>query len=382
MATPFSVGTMRSMPLFSSTLANFLKSFVALARRSPAATRAALHTVAVTTLILSYSDRCVADIEIKYFDITKGRLAFSYTLDKQTDIYVLDFDDLSISPLIKNAGVEEWPVWSPDGTKLAYYSTESGDSEIYVANYDGTGQKRLTNSPGVDEDPEWSPDGKRIVFQSGRGSKGSNLYVMSADGADPKAITVGDKIKSVPRWSPRGNEILYSTNEFWPGWDIVLFDIPTAKSKALTSGYRSYCRAAWFPTGGSFVFSYGAGDAIDIYEQDKGESQPTALITRAGRDYDAIWDDKGERLFFVGESEESKGDFQIFVYVKATKETHQVTSGDGFIRYLSWTPHSSIATLEKKRRIAAKSLGQTGGEEPTGPPPMGVDPTQSGLKKP
>ena len=326
--------------------------------------------------------QCLAEIEIKYFDITKGRLAFSYTIDKQTDIYVLDFDDLSISPLIKNSGVEEWPVWSPDGTKLAYYSTESGDSEIYTANYDGTGQKRLTNSPGVDEDPEWSPDGKKIVFQSARGSKGSNLYVMSADGTDVKALTTGDKIKSVPRWSPRGGEILYSTNEFWPGWDIVLFDIPTSKSKALTSGYRSYCRAAWHPSGGSFVFSYGAGDSIDIYEQEKGEGQPVALITRPGRDYDAIWDDKGEKLFFVSESEESKGDFQIFVYIKATKETNQITSGEGFARYLSWTPHSSIATLEKKRRIAAKAQGVSSEDTLSGPPPMGVETAKAGPKKP
>lgn len=375
MATPFTVDSMRSMDWTS------LSSRFALFSRFAVQTFA-VRTFAVAAFVCGLSERCFAEIEIKYFDITKGRLAFSYTLDKQTDIYVLDFDDLSISPLIKNPGVEEWPVWSPDGTKLAYYSTASGDSEIYVANYDGTDQKRLTTSPGVDEDPEWSPDGKRIVFQSGRGSKGSNLYVMGADGSAPKALTSGDKIKSVPRWSPRGNEILYSTNEFWPGWDIVLFDIPASKSKALTSGYRSYCRAAWHPSGGSFVFSYGAGDAIDIYEQDKGASQPTALITRPGRDYDAIWDDKGERLFFVSESEEGKGDFQIFVYVKATREIHQITSGAGVARYLSWTPHSSIATLEKKRRIAAKSLGGTVGDEVSGPPPMGVEPTQTGPKKP
>ena len=42
---------------------------------------------------------------------------------------------------------DEVPVWSPDGTKIAFISDRDGNEEIYVMNTDGTGQTRLTETP-------------------------------------------------------------------------------------------------------------------------------------------------------------------------------------------------------------------------------------------
>ena len=41
----------------------------------------------------------------------------------------------------------DWlPSWSPDGNKIAFYSTKDGNGEIYVMNADGSGRERLTNN--------------------------------------------------------------------------------------------------------------------------------------------------------------------------------------------------------------------------------------------
>ena len=61
------------------------------------------------------------------------------------------------------------PVWSRDGTKIAFTSERDGNAEIYIMNADGTQQTRLTNTFDIDE---WatslSPDGTKIAFESDR----------------------------------------------------------------------------------------------------------------------------------------------------------------------------------------------------------------------
>src|SRR5689334_19079267 len=50
--------------------------------------------------------------------------------------------------------------------KIAFTSQRDGNPEIYVMNADGSGQTRLTNNPRGDEFPAWSPDGTKIAFAS------------------------------------------------------------------------------------------------------------------------------------------------------------------------------------------------------------------------
>ena len=55
------------------------------------------------------------------------------------------------------------------------------DGEIYVADADGEGVVRLTDDPAYDMMPVWSPDGTKIAFV-GDGYGGTDIQVMNADG--------------------------------------------------------------------------------------------------------------------------------------------------------------------------------------------------------
>jgi len=54
-------------------------------------------------------------LKIKDFGITEGRIVFTYILGEQRDIYVLDFEKLTIEPLYASPAADEYPTWSPDG---------------------------------------------------------------------------------------------------------------------------------------------------------------------------------------------------------------------------------------------------------------------------
>lgn len=80
------------------------------------------------------------------------------------------------------------PVWSPDGTHIAFVSQESGNDDIYTVNPETREERRLTdNGWAWDKQPTYSPDGKQIVFWSNRdGRKG--LWIMNADGSDQRRL--------------------------------------------------------------------------------------------------------------------------------------------------------------------------------------------------
>jgi Tol biopolymer transport system component len=124
-------------------------------------------------------------------------------------IFTIDADGGNLTRVPGDSGVL-FPVWSPDGTRIAYgREPDSNDNnyEIYAVYVDGTGRTNLTQSPGVDLSPSWSPDGRKIAFNSARASV-SDIYTMNADGTDVVRLTTSGG-NFDPDWSPDGSRIAF-----------------------------------------------------------------------------------------------------------------------------------------------------------------------------
>jgi TolB protein len=48
------------------------------------------------------------------------------------------------------------PMWSPDGSQIAFRQHAGGNADIYVMNSDGSGVKQLTTHPAHDDNPAWA----------------------------------------------------------------------------------------------------------------------------------------------------------------------------------------------------------------------------------
>src|SRR5436305_10206918 len=83
--------------------------------------------------------------------------------------------------------IDSYPMFSPDGKKIAFESNRSGNFEIYTMDIDGAHIKQLTNDTAFDGTPAWSPDGKQIVFASERDSD-PEIYIMNVDGSNQKRL--------------------------------------------------------------------------------------------------------------------------------------------------------------------------------------------------
>ena len=106
------------------------------------------------------------------------------------------------------------PNWSPDGASIAFEVNRLFDarqSDIWVMDADGSGKRRLTKTKVYETYPVFSPDGTRIAFTSdrdnrnlskGRHERGFELYTMAANGTDIQRVTTNRVPDLFPDWQP------------------------------------------------------------------------------------------------------------------------------------------------------------------------------------
>ena len=143
--------------------------------------------------LVETTDAAKADDSRRY----NGKIAFiSYRDDA---LYTVEPDSSKLRQLTDGTPRSWWPVWSPDGTKIAFSVTPSHD--VFVINADGSGLTNLTSNSAKDSFPDWSPDGKKIAFASNRDGD-YDIYTMDADGSDVAQVTnlPGDDYD--PDWQP------------------------------------------------------------------------------------------------------------------------------------------------------------------------------------
>jgi Tol biopolymer transport system component len=132
-----------------------------------------------------------------------SKIAFANDEVGNYEIYVMNADASDRIRVTNNPGKDTKPAWSSEG-KIAFVSDRDGNNEIYVINPDGTGETRLTSDPGADDDPAWSPDGSRIAFTRAAPNHLSELYFMDKDGGQQTLLPLGDRALGVrcPAWRP------------------------------------------------------------------------------------------------------------------------------------------------------------------------------------
>lgn len=136
------------------------------------------------------------------------QIAFVSNKDGNPRIYILSIpsEDISVKSLnckliSKKNPDNTCPVWSPDGTKIAYSASTKGVRQIWI--YDTISQRetQLTDGSGHKENPTWAPDSMHLIFNSSSPNS-SELFLINLKQKKAVKITGGVGEKRFPSWEP------------------------------------------------------------------------------------------------------------------------------------------------------------------------------------
>jgi TolB protein len=209
-----------------------------------------------------------------------------------TSPYLARADGGALQRLTDNRAEDRFPVWSPDGSRIAFVSDRGGDEDVWVMRADGSGARVLTRDraaggrPGpADGAPAWSPDGARIAFTSDRGGGAPEIHVMRADGGARRRLTrtAPTVTDTTPAWSPDGRLIAFGSDRVGLfNTEIYVMDADGGDQRRLTRRPGSDDLLPRFsPDGLRIVFSASgrAGERVVVMGADG--SRPRAVLQGA-----------------------------------------------------------------------------------------------------
>ena len=132
--------------------------------------------------------------------VSRTHIVFSYA----DDLWIVAREGGEATRLTAAPGVETNPMFSPDGSQIAFTGQYDGNTDVFVVPAAGGVPRRLTYHPGADVVVGWTPDGKQVIFRSGRNSYAygfDRLFTMPLDGGFPAEIPL-----------PRAEEGSYSAD--------------------------------------------------------------------------------------------------------------------------------------------------------------------------
>ena len=192
--------------------------------------------------------------------------------------------------LTSNPGNETDPIFSPDGSTIAFSGEYDGNVDVFVMPAAGGVPKRLTYHPGADNVVGWTPDGKSVVFRSGRDSysRFTRLFTVSMDGGFPAVIDL--PMANAGSFSPDGSHIAY-------------MPLPPA--------FMAWKR-------------YRGGRTTPIWVANLANAAVEKVPRDNSNDFDPMW--VGDKVYFLSDR---NGPVTLFSYDLKTKKVNQLVRNTG-----------------------------------------------------
>ena len=190
---------------------------------------------------------------------------------------------------------------APDDRRIAVSlaETSSANHAIWVIDSVRGAMSRLTFDAVNDTSPVWSPDGSRIAFQSLRMGESSMRQKVVSGAAMDEPLLIGQQLLPTS-WSPDGRFIAYARNTSGSTDVWILPLTGDRKPFAFTQTVPAERHAAFAPDGKWIAYQSNGTGRIEIYVQPFPATQGTKYLVSTGGGEQPVWRADGKELFFLG----------------------------------------------------------------------------------
>ena len=280
-------------------------------------------------------------------------------------IFVIDASGGSRRQLTRNPapnarGGDAYPVWSPDGKKIAFIRIRygfNGPSVIYVVPANGGRLTKVAVTYGdIGSNADlsfgpvsWSPNSRRIAYARCVAPSGRSISVgcrLETVGADGRGRRKGPPIESRPDWSPIGPEIAVVQ-------EIGYHDVLRLVRDGVKGGRRliscGCLQPKWSPDGHQLAFADADGRLIIVSSGGGQVRRLTGPVTGLFDEF--AWSPDGREIAFIRWTEtviyDSPGWRQFAAQVEIARTdgsgTRTIDSGPNADRNVVWRPSMAAA---------------------------------------
>lgn len=229
-------------------------------------------------------------------------------------IHVLDTGSGAIEALAGSRGVENQPVWSPDGNWIAYRDDSANeDKGLWLMHADGSERHRISGA--ISGAPAWSPDSTLLAFGALGNGTASELHVVSVDGTALRNLTAGEGGGSSPVFSPDGRRLAFTAD----GDTLAVAEVASSEIRRFPA-VGKIASPSWAPNSRSILVQHIDGEATAIRTVDPATgssrqlspSEPGPEGQAAGYRAKAytrpLWTPDGTAIVYQGDCRGTGGD--------------------------------------------------------------------------
>jgi len=251
-------------------------------------------------------------------------------------------------PLTAGDGRASWPVFSPDGSTIAFqWIPSGGNSDVWLMDADGANQRPVSDGPAIEQANDFFPDGKRLLCFSNREEGNFAAYELELETRRFRKIPLDLAHALALRLSPDGTKIAFHSKRDSVTVNTWIADLPKRTQKQLTFDREFVGYPCWSPDGRELAFEVRRGDDVLVGVVPSAGGTPELVIEKRGLSWPFSYSPDGRYVAFAGYRDDT---WNVWLLERATRQERRLTQNrrlDVYMRYPSWSPRGDRIVYEQ-----------------------------------